>query len=249
MQPLLTLKQLKNPICKGIDLTLYENEIFGLIGESGSGKSTLARLIMGLEKPTSGQIVTDLSPKEVQVVLQDPSTSLNPMLSIEESLKEPFIIHRQEVGDLKNLLEQVCLPSSYLKRYPRELSGGEKQRVAIARSLALNPKLLVLDEAVSSLDSINQKEIVLLLRQLQKKFGMTIFFITHNVRLVKTFCSRVGVLYRGELVETSLTADLGTHPYTRHLLSFASIGYNLQQLNLENGHGRERFIEECSRTV
>lgn len=236
MRPLLSIPEM--------GLTLYEGEIFGLIGESGAGKSTLARRLVGLE----GRVVSQCRKGEVHIVLQDPATSLNPKLSIGKSLSEPLVISRRKYtkNTLAHLLESVHLPASYLEKYPDQLSGGEKQRVAIARALACNPKMIILDEAVSALDTVNQREILLLLRQLHAAYGMGICFISHNLRLVKLLCSRVGVLHQGKLVEISPIGQLGVHPYTRQLLSYAEMDYTLPQREY---HGGKRFIEECGGTV
>lgn len=207
------------PLVKIGDLILFEGEIFGLIGESGSGKSTLARKMIGLE----GTREIYCKPEEIQIVLQDPATSLNPRLTIYDSLREPFVIYKRSYDRqlLVSLLEQVRLPAEYLDRYPDSLSGGEKQRVAIARALALNPKLIILDEAISSLDTINQREILLLLKRLHESMGMGFCFISHNMRAVKAFCTRVGVMQKGKLVEVN------------------------PPLSYTSSHGK-RLIEECS---
>ena len=227
------------PLLKVDNLTLYEGEIFGLIGESGSGKSTLARRMIGLE----GTREIFCKREEIQIVLQDPATSLNPRLTIKDALREPFVLYKRSYDRdlLVSLLEKVRLPAAYLDRYPDALSGGEKQRVALARALGANPKLIILDEAVSSLDTVNQREILLLLKQLHNTMGMGFCFISHNLRLVKAFCSRVGVLHKGELVEVAPVDALGAHPYTCHLLSYSKLGYT-------SSHGK-RLVEECSSAV
>ena len=231
----------------GVDLTIKEGESLGLVGESGSGKSTLAKLILKLYPVDSGTVffqdknITQLRGggikeyrRNMQMVFQDPFSSLDPRFSIRRIMHEAFTlipgtytkVHQKEERII-DLFKSVHLKADVLNRYPHEFSGGERQRIAIARALILNPKLLILDEAVSSLDVIIQKEIIDLLKELQKQFSLTYLFITHNLKVVRRLSQRVGVMYRGKLVELAATDEIFDHPlhdYTKELLS-ASINY------------------------
>lgn len=219
-----------------IDFTVNKGEIVALVGESGSGKSTLARLIMTLEKPNKGSIYFNeinifYPPKafdyhrKVQMIFQNPDRSLNPRMTVEELIYEPLVINRVPLeskrNKLLNLMEMVKLPISLTKRHPSELSGGQKQRVAIARSLALQPQLLVADEATSSLDAITENQIIHLLRSLNKDIGISILFITHDLDIVRSISDRVGVMQQGRLIEMKRTNNLFNDPkeaYTKELL-------------------------------
>jgi oligopeptide/dipeptide ABC transporter ATP-binding protein len=224
----------------GISFSIAPGESFGIVGESGSGKSTLARLIMGLEKPTSGSIayvdrdVSALSAKEVraywrdvQIVFQDPFSSLNPRMRIGDVLAEPLRNFLQMPADrrkerIEELLDLVGLPRTTVQRYPHELSGGQRQRVAIAAALAGNPKVIVADEAVSALDVSIQAQIVNLLIDLRKRLGLTYVFITHDLNLCTYFCDRIAVLYLGQIMEICAADRLlaePLHPYTQALIS------------------------------
>lgn len=220
-----------------VSLKIEKGGIYGLAGESGSGKSTIARMIMGLTRPTSGDILLDgenvtgqsgtrAYGRKVQMVFQNPGSSLNPRRSIGASIAVPLDAHgypratrRQRISEL---LEMVQLPANFAERYPHELSGGQKQRVAIARALAVAPKLLVLDEPTSALDVSVQARVIDLLVDLGRELGLTYLFISHDLSLMRNFAERVGVLYRGQIVETGPVDQVferPQHDYTRLLLA------------------------------
>jgi peptide/nickel transport system ATP-binding protein len=223
----------------GVDLVLRRGEILGVIGESGSGKSTLANVIMGLEEPDSGEIVFDgrqIDPRrsrsqlgiarDIQIVFQDPYSSLNPRMRVKTILKEPLRHERfagkQELHDrCAALLRMVGLPESALTRYPHQFSGGQRQRIAIARALALDPKVLVCDEAVSALDVSIQAQILTLLLELRDRLGLSIIFIAHGLPAVERVSDRVMVMNGGDVVETGLAQQVLQYPsndYTRKLV-------------------------------
>jgi oligopeptide transport system ATP-binding protein len=222
-----------------VTLTVDRGEILGIVGESGCGKSTLAKVLLRLEQPTSGTVVVDSEniteldkeqtkryPRKVQMVFQDPYGALAPRMSIGTALEEPLRIHK--IGDkqerrqrVQELLALVGLDQSLANRYPHQLSGGQRQRVNIARALALQPEVLVLDEPVSALDVSVQAQVLNLLREVQQRLGVTYLFISHDLRVVRYLCDRVGVMYLGSIVEDGPTEEVFAapmHPYTLALL-------------------------------
>ncbi|CAH0204732.1 ATP-binding cassette domain-containing protein [Microbacterium sp. Bi121] len=226
-----------------ISIEIGAGETLGLVGESGSGKTTLGRAVLGLAPVTAGSITfegKDIShasrkqrqklSRDLQVVFQDPYTSLNPAMEIGDILAEPLGI--QGIGKaesrkrVKELLDQVNLPSDALHRQPREFSGGQRQRVAIARALALSPKLIVCDEPVSALDLTTQATVLDLSLQIQRDTGVSYLFISHDLDVVRHISHRVAVMYRGEIVEQGEAAQVTTdpqHPYTQKLLLAAPV--------------------------
>jgi oligopeptide/dipeptide ABC transporter ATP-binding protein len=220
-----------------VSFRLAQGEVFGLAGESGSGKSTIARMILGLERPTAGAILIegeDFAGERdwrkrsgaVQMVFQNPGSSLNPRRSVGQSIAVPLEARGLPRAEIRRrvaeLLTQVHLPTRTVDHYPYELSGGQKQRVAIARALAAEPKLIVLDEPTSALDVSVQAKVIELLDDLRRTLGLTYIFISHDLSLMRSFVSRVGVLYLGRLAETGPTRDVfesPAHPYTRSLLA------------------------------
>lgn len=225
---------------RGVSLTVHAGETLALVGESGSGKSTLGRCILRLHEPDSGTVtfngenVLAMNPdalrqarQNMQMVFQDPYDCLNPKLTVRELLSEPFAIHNIAVeNQVEQLLERVGLQPEHAKRYPHAFSGGQLQRIVIARAIALNPKLLVCDEPVSALDVSIQAQIINLLRDIQAEFGMGYLFIAHDLSVVRHIADRVAVMYKGEIVEQGDTDDVFTtpqHPYTQKLLSAAPI--------------------------
>ena len=227
-----------------ISFTVSEGESFGLVGESGSGKTTAARCILRLTKPSAGEIRFDGEPissmsrhrlrklrRSIQPVFQDPFASLNPRLPVGVSVAEPLVVHRigsaaSRRSRVEELLDQVGLDQSHLRRQPDELSGGQRQRIALARALALGPRLVVLDEPVSALDASVGAQIVNLLMRLQRDLGLALLFITHDLRLVRHVTARVAVMRAGRIVETAATPAMFAaprHPYTRTLLAAAEL--------------------------
>lgn len=228
----------------GVSLHVDERETLAIVGESGCGKSTLGRVIMRLIEPTSGSI--NLSGEELttvkgrallpyrrklQMVFQDPFGSLNPRMTVQETLGDLLRIHGLASGKsvklrVGELLETVGLPASSAKRYPHEFSGGQRQRVGIARALAVNPSIIVCDEAVSALDVSVQAQIVNLLRDIQVEFGLSYLFISHDLMVVRHMADRVAVMYLGRIIETGDTENIflrPRHPYTRALLDVVPI--------------------------
>lgn len=224
----------------GVSLDIVKGETFGLVGESGCGKSTLGRLLLRLLEPTSGECLIDgeniyalkaeklrTVRKDIQIVFQDPYASLNPKMKIGRIIGEPLRIFKycdgREIDQrVKELLTRVGLSKDHINRYPHEFSGGQRQRISIARALALNPKLIVYDEAVSALDVSVQAQILNLLKDLQREFGLTYVFISHDLSVIKYMCDRIGVMYLGKMVEVAHSKDLfrnPSHPYTQALLS------------------------------
>lgn len=233
-------KRLRLVAVDAVNLAVRRGETLGIVGESGCGKTTLGLTIMRLYEPTSGQIIIDdqdiaslsgaemhAARRQMQMIFQDPFASLDPRMTVEEILVEPLEIH--QIGarpDWKNearrLVELVGLPRGTLNRFPNEFSGGQQQRIGIARALALQPKLIICDEPVSALDVSVQAQILNLLRALQDQFQLTYLFISHNMAVTTLMSKRIGVMYLGKLVEIAPSheiVDEPRHPYTQALVA------------------------------
>ena len=233
----------RGPVLKaveGVNLALEEGETLGLVGESGCGKSTLGRLVLALLTPTRGRVwfagedLFALSPhrlkelrRQLQIIFQDPYSSLNPRMTIRQTLEEPFVIHRQGNRSQRRtwaaeLLEEVGLKAEHLERYPHEFSGGQRQRLGLARALALKPRLIVADEPVSALDVSIQAQILNLFAQLQERHRLTYLFISHDLSVISQISNRIAVMYLGRLVDLAPREVFDTqrlHPYTEALLN------------------------------
>lgn len=228
----------------GLSLDIYPGETVGLVGESGCGKSTAGRTIIRLYEPTSGEVLyngkniydnkeREMSKlrQEIQMIFQDPYASLNPRMTVEEIIGEPFTIHHKLSGKkkkerIKELLRLVGLDADHISRFPHEFSGGQRQRIGIARALALDPRFIVCDEPISALDVSIQAQVVNLLKELQRKMGLTYLFIAHDLSMVKYISDRILVMYLGKMFELAESEELYSdplHPYTRALLSSVPI--------------------------
>lgn len=267
----------------GISFDIYPQETFGLVGESGCGKSTAGRTITRLYEPTGGELIFngrniyDLSRKEMQevrrdfqIIFQDPYASLNPRMTVEDIVAEPLDIHQtyknktERADRVMELLNLVGLSDEHALRFPHEFSGGQRQRVGIARALALNPKFIVCDEPISALDVSIQAQVVNLLKDLQKKLGLTYIFIAHDLSMVRYISDRVGVMYLGHMMELADSDELYSnpiHPYTKALLSAIpipdpNIQRNRKRIMLEGDvpspiDPKEgcRFVDRCSYAI
>lgn len=225
----------------GVTFDVYENETFGLVGESGCGKSTTGRTVVRLNKPTAGSVTfeghdlfakmnrqqnMDLTQK-IQIIYQDPYSSLDPRFTVGRCIEEPLIVHHmgnkeERRARVLQLMHDVGLREEVYTRYPHEFSGGQRQRIGVARALILDPKIVVCDEPVSALDVSIQSQIINLLKELQRKRGLTYLFVAHDMSVIRYISDRVGVMYLGHLVEegdTDEVFDHPQHPYTRTLMS------------------------------
>jgi len=210
-----------------VSICLDQGDNLAIVGESGCGKTTLAKMMVGLITADKGVIKAQAN--SLQMVFQDPNQSLDPLWNVREILKEalwcqPSLSSQQVQEKLEQMLGAVGLSVPVLQRFPHEFSGGERQRIAIARALLANPRVLVLDEAVSALDTLVQKQIIDLLKKLKQDFNLTYIFISHNLRLVRNFSDKIVVMYQGKIVEQGMVQTVlqsPSHPYTQQLLQAA----------------------------
>ncbi len=247
----------------GVNLTLQRGETLAVVGESGCGKSTLANTIVRLEEPSDGQVFLDgvdistLGPRgmrphrqKMQIIFQDPFASLDPRRQVGKAVAEPLEVHGQAGSDIDEvvaeLFEKVGLPASVMRNYPHQFSGGQRQRVCIARALALQPELVIADEAVSALDVSIQAQVVNLMMGLQEDMGLSYLFISHDLAVVERVAHRVAVMYLGQIVELGTRRQVFTnprHPYTQKLLSAVPIADPTQRRE------RERLVGEIPSPV
>jgi oligopeptide/dipeptide ABC transporter ATP-binding protein len=242
----------------GVDFGVAEGETLAIVGESGCGKSTVGRLVLRLIEPTAGSIVFEgedllkldeaamrARRRRMQIIFQDPYGSLNPRMTVGAMLGEPLMLHGLAASEaarrtrVAQLLELVGLRPDHARRYPHEFSGGQRQRLAIARALAVEPKLIVADEPVSALDVSIQAQVINLMRELQARFGLSYILVSHDLAVVKHIADRIAVMYLGKIVETATTEQLfrnPRHPYTRALLSAVPVP--------DPGVARERTLLE-----
>ncbi|MFN8489669.1 MAG: oligopeptide/dipeptide ABC transporter ATP-binding protein [Caldilineaceae bacterium] len=229
----------------GVSFTMREQEVLGLVGESGCGKTTTGRSILRLYDPTGGEVSyhaadgrivdvanisqADMKPlrREMRMIFQDPFSSLNPRMTVKDLIGEPLVIHGIAKGRaleerVATLMRSVGLEPAYMRRYPHEFSGGQRQRIGLARTLSLNPRLIIADEPVSALDVSIQAQVLNLLQSLKDELGLTLLFIAHDLSVVEHICDRIAVMYVGKIVELAESEELlrhPLHPYTEALVS------------------------------
>ncbi|MGL5000210.1 MAG: ABC transporter ATP-binding protein [Cetobacterium sp.] len=265
----------------GVTFSIERGKTLGIVGESGCGKSTTGRVVLRLLEATDGDIIFEGKNireygkaemvklrEEMQIIFQDPYASLNPRMTVSEIIAEPLIIHKKfkDKKDLQEkvnkLMETVGLSERLVNTYPHELDGGRRQRIGIARALALNPKFIVCDEPVSALDVSIQAQVLNLMKDLQEEFGLTFMFITHDLSVVKHFSDDIAVMYLGELIEKAPAKELfknPIHPYTKALLSAIPVASIKHKMNREILKGEItspinpgvgcRFRKRCSMAV
>lgn len=240
-----------------VSFTLNKGETYGLVGESGCGKTTTGRTIIGLIRATAGEVLfegTDLTKlrrrefhpyrKDIQMIFQDPYSSLNPRKRVLDIVAEPLrnferLSPQEERQKVQYVLERVSLSAESIYKYPHEFSGGQRQRIGIARALTLNPKLIIADEPVSALDVSVQAQVLNFMREIQQEYGLTYLFISHDLGIIRHMCDRIGIMYRGRLVEEGTSEEIFTNPqhiYTKRLLSA-----------IPNADPRERGRQEALR--
>ncbi|MEQ7039895.1 ATP-binding cassette domain-containing protein [Enterococcus hirae] len=246
----------------GVDFIIEKGKTYGLVGESGSGKSTTGKAVVGLEKVTSGQIIyegKDVTKKsnrqkigynkDVQMIFQDSMSSLNPKKRVLDIIAEPIrnferLSDQEEKKKVKNLLDIVGMPEDALYKYPHEFSGGQRQRLGVARAVATNPKLIVADEPVSALDLSVQAQVLNFMKRIQQEFGLSYLFISHDLGVVKHMCDNIAIMYKGRFVEIGTREDIYNDPrhiYTKRLLSaIPRIDVENRELNKENRRRVER---------
>ncbi len=233
----------------GVSFSIEEGKTYGLIGESGSGKTTIGKAIVGLEKPTGGKVLYDGQlvntkrvrkkveyNKDVQMIFQDVLSSLDPKKRIRDIIAEPIrnyekLTKEEELEKILELLNIVGMPADALYRYPHEFSGGQRQRIGVARSVSLNPRLIVADEPVSALDLSVQAQVLNFLKEIQKDFGLSYLFISHDLGVVKHMCDYIYIMYRGRFVEAGTRDDIYNNPqhiYTKRLIAA------IPEINAEN---------------
>ena len=250
-----------------VTLSIHKGDIYGIAGESGSGKTTVAKMILGLTEPNDGDIElfgrsinkfkgTSEFRKLIQIVYQNPGSSLNPRRTVADQLAVPLQFSGYETSKIskriRELLDLVDLPQNYAGMYPHELSGGQKQRVAIARALSVNPKILVLDEPTSALDVLVQSTVIDLLNRLRQEFDLTYIFISHDLSLMRNFCNRVAIMFRGNIIETGNVDkifDDPSHAYTRALLSAIPVISQEEEIQKPKIDKKERDEVLASSTV
>lgn len=246
----------------GVDFIIEKGKTYGLVGESGSGKSTTGKAVVGLEKVTSGQIIyegKDVTKKsnrqkigynkDVQMIFQDSMSSLNPKKRVLDIIAEPIrnferLSDQEEKKKVKNLLDIVGMPEDALYKYPHEFSGGQRQRLGVARAVATNPKLIVADEPVSALDLSVQAQVLNFMKRIQQEFGLSYLFISHDLGIVKHMCDNIAIMYKGRFVEIGTREDIYNDPrhiYTKRLLSaIPRIDVENRELHKENRRRVER---------